>query len=158
MLQPKRCSPDNSGYMKHDSPELYEAIVEQMPDAVIVAGRDGVIRIWNRGAEALFGFAAEEAIGQSLDLVIPERLRSAHWSGFDRAFESRRTASGRRVRTTRAVHKDGRRLYVDLSFGLVVDAAGTALAAVAVGRDCTERHLSEKALRDRLAELESPTE
>ena len=58
------------------------------------------------------------------------------------------------MRTTRALHKEGRKLYVDLSFGLVVDASGNPLGAVAMGRDCTERFLAEKVLRDRLAELE----
>lgn len=135
-------------------PVLFEAIVEQIPDAVVFADRDGVIRLWNRGAEAVFGFAANEVLGQSLDVIIPERLRPAHWQGFQRAIDNGRTRYGNQVRTTRSIHKDGRKLYVDLSFGLVTDAAGTVVGAVAVGRDCSERYLSEKALRDRLAAFE----
>jgi PAS domain S-box-containing protein len=65
--------------------ELYRAIAEAASDAVIYAGRDGVIVLWNRGAELLFGYPAAEAVGQSLDLIIPERLRSGHWQGFHRA-------------------------------------------------------------------------
>jgi PAS domain S-box-containing protein len=137
------------------SAHLCEAIVEQMPDALIYADRQGVIRIWNGGAEQVFGFRADDAVGKSLDLIIPERLRSAHWKGFQAALDRGRTSAGRRVRTTRAVHQDGRKLYVDLSFGLVVDAGGHPLGAVAIGRDCTERFLAEKVLRDRLAELET---
>ena len=133
---------------------MFEAFVEQIPDAVIFADREGLIRVWNRGAEAVFGFAADEVLGRSLDVIIPERLRPAHWQGFHRAIDNGRTRYGNQVRTTRSIHKDGRKLYVDLSFGLVTDAAGTVAGAVAVGRDCSERYLSEKTLRDRLAELE----
>lgn len=135
-------------------PRLFAAIVEQTPDAVIFADRDGVIEVWNRGAEAVFGFAAVEALGQSLDLIIPERLRQAHWQGYRRALDNARTQYGNQVRRTRSIHKDGRKLYVDLSFGLVTDATGTIVGAVAVGRDCSDRYLAEKALRDRLAVLE----
>lgn len=135
-------------------PALFEAIVEQIPDAVIFADRDGVIRVWNRGAEAVFGFGAHEAVGQSLDLIIPQRLRPAHWEGFRRALDNGHTRYGNQVRTTRSTHRDGRTLYVDLSFGLVTDAAGAVVGAVAVGRDCSDRHRSDKALRDRLAQLE----
>jgi PAS domain S-box-containing protein len=141
--------------MQSIEPHLYEAIAWQIPDAVIFADVDGVIRFWNRGAEAVFGFAADEALGHSLDLIIPERFRPAHWTAFRRAVDDRRTRLGSQVRTTRSIHKDGRTLYVDLSFGLVIDAAGRVAGAVAVGRDCTERYAGEKALRQRLAELEA---
>lgn len=133
---------------------LFEAIVEQTPDAVVFADRDGVIRVWNHGAEAVFGFAANEVLGLSLDVIIPKRLRPAHWEGFRRAIDNGHTRHGNQVRTTRAVHKDGRRLYVDLSFGLVIDESGRAAGAVAMGRDCSDRYLAQKALRDRLAEFE----
>ena len=130
-------------------PQLYRALVEQTPDAVVYADREGTIRLWNRGAEALFGFAAEEVLGRSLDVIIPPHLRQAHWEGMRRAVEAARTRGGSRVRTTRSLHKDGRRLYVELSFGLVVDAAGAVVGTVAVGRDGTERHLREQAMRQR---------
>ena len=129
------------------APAVFRAIVEQIPDAVVFADRQGLIRVWNRGAESVFGFTAQEALGNSLDLIIPERLRAAHWAAFDRALEARRTRLGNAVRTTRGIHKDGRKLYVDLSFGLVTDAAGEPLGAVAMGRDCTERYLAQKEAR-----------
>ena len=134
-------------------PALFEAIVEQIPDAVIFADRDGVIRVWNRGAEAVFGFTANEVLGRSLDVIIPERLRPRHWEGFHRAISSAKTRYGNQVRTTRSIHKDGRKLHVDLSFGLVTDTAGPVVGAVAVGRDCSDRYRSERALRDQLAEF-----
>jgi PAS domain S-box-containing protein len=124
------------------------AIVEQTPDAVVYADREGTIRLWNRGAEAVFGFSAAEVLDRSLDVIIPEHLRPAHWAGMRRAIEEGRARGGSRVRTTRALHKDGRRLYVELSFGLVVDAAGAVAGTVAVGRDGTERHLRDKAMQD----------
>ncbi|MBA2723124.1 MAG: PAS domain S-box protein [Methylibium sp.] len=135
-------------------PKLFKALVEQLPDAVILTDRDGVVRVWNQGAERVFGFAAHEAIGKSLDFIVPERLRAAHWEGFGRAIRNGRTRLGNEVRTTRSMHKDGRKLYVDLSFGLLTDAAGIVTGSVAVGRDCSARYLAHKALAGRLAVLE----
>ena len=132
----------------------FEAIVEQTPDAIIFADCDGMIRVWNRGAETVFGFSAAEVIGSSLDVIVPERFRRAHWEGFHQAIERGHTQHGGQVRTTRSIHKLGHTLYVDLSFGLVKNSAGAVIGSVAVGRDCSARYLSEKALRERLAELE----
>ena len=134
---------------------LCRAIVEATSDAVIFADRKGTIRLWNRGAELLFGYSAEEAIGQSLDLIIPERLRRAHWDAYDRALQTRATKYTDRVLTTRSMHKDGRRLYVDLGFGLVKDAGAAVVGAFATGRDCTERYLADGALKARVRELEA---
>ena len=110
--------------------------------------------MWNRGAEAVFGFSAAEVMGCSLDIIIPERFRRAHWKGFRQAIASGRTQHGDHVRTTRTTHRLGHRLYVDLSFGLVTSEAGSVIGSVAVGRECSARYLSEKALRDRVADLE----
>ena len=128
---------------------LFRAIVEQAPDAIIFADREGAIRVWNRGAEAVFGYAAAEVLGASLDVIIPERLRRAHWEGFRRAIDSGQTKFGGRALTTRSVHKDGSKLYVDLSFGLIRNEAGTIAGALAVGRDCTARHLERAARQQR---------
>ena len=138
--------------------KVFQAIVEQAPDAIIFADRDGAIRIWNRGAEAVFGYAAGETLGKSLDLIIPERFRRAHWEGFRRAIDTGQTKYADRVLTTRSVHKNGSKLYVDLSFGLVRDGAGTVAGALAIGRDCSTRYLSDSALRARVLELEQRLE
>ncbi len=100
---------------------LCRTIVEASSDAIIFADRGGLIRLWNRGAELVFGYSAAEAVGQSLDIIIPERLRRAHWDAFDQSVETGRTKHTDRVLTTRAVHKSGDKLYVDLSFGLAKD-------------------------------------
>jgi PAS domain S-box-containing protein len=125
-------------------PALHETILDQAPDAIIYADREGAIRVWNRAAEALFGYAASEVTGQSLDIIIPERLRAAHWAGFDKSLSTGETKYAGRVLTTRSVHKDGRRLYVDLSFSLLKDRAGNIVGAIAVARDATERYLAAR--------------
>ncbi len=125
--------------------DVYRRIVEQTTDAVIFADREGLIRIWNQGAESVFGFPAGEVLGKSLDVIIPEELRKKHWEGFYRAIETGRTKLGSRVLTTRSRHKDGSRLYVDLSFTVIVDDSGRAEGALAIGRNVTERYLAGKA-------------
>lgn len=126
-------------------------LVRQLPVSVIVSDREGRITVWNEASEALFGFTVAEAVGQSLDLIIPEHLRKAHWDGFDRSIASGATKYAGKVMTTRAVHKDGRKLYVDFSFGIVKDASGAVVAVTAVGRDGTERFLRDKEMRAKLA-------
>ncbi len=130
---------------------LFEAIVEQAPDAIIFADCEGLIRVWNRGAEAVFGHAAAEVLGRNLDVIIPERLRRAHWEGFRRAIDSGQTKHGARVLTTRSMHKDGSKLYLDLSFSLIKNEAGAIAGALAVGRDCTASH-AERAAQQQRAE------
>lgn len=130
-----------------DAGGLARAIVEQAQEAVIFADRGGIIRLWNRGAEIVFGYAAAEALGQSLDLIVPERFRRAHNEGFRRAIETGHMRADGRVLTTRAQSKFGGRLYVDLSFGLIKDESGAVSGAFAIGRDATARHLEEVARR-----------
>lgn len=125
--------------------DLLRAMVEQASEALIYADRDGVIRLWNRGAETLFGHSAAEALGQSLDIIIPERFRKAHWDGFNKALATGHAKYAGRFMTTRSVHKDGRKLYVEMSFGLVRDATGAVVGSLAVGRDVTERQLAASA-------------
>jgi PAS domain S-box-containing protein len=138
-----------------EQPDLSLALIEHIADAVIFADREGRVQVWNAGAEALFGYSANEVLGQRLDPVIPERLRSAHWAGFDAAIETGRMKHGRESMTTRSVHKDGSDLYVDVSFALVTDGPGQVLGAVAVARDVTSRFRAEKESRKRIAELEA---
>ncbi len=129
---------------KQPVPLLGDLIVEQTADAIIYSDRQGVIERWNAAATTMFGYAAAEAIGQSLDLIIPEHLRAAHWRGFDAAMASGTTRLHGRPTLTRAQHKSGSKLYVEMSFALVVDAAGAVLGSVAMVRDVTERMEREK--------------
>jgi PAS domain S-box-containing protein len=122
---------------------LAEEILERAADAVIFADRSGTIRRWNRAAQALFGFAAEEALGRSLDLIVPEHLRAAHWRGFDAAMNNAALKLEGRPTLTRGRHKSGRKLYVEMTFALVM-ADGAAQGSVAVARDVTERVQRER--------------
>jgi len=136
-----------------DSAVLHEDVVRSMPEAVVFSDLQGLIRIWNPGAEAVFGFTAEEALGQNLDLIIPERLRQAHWDGFNKAVARGFTEPGKPARITRALHKRGEPIYVDMSFAMVTSQSGVLLGALAVARDATARFLAEKELRRQVAEL-----
>jgi PAS domain S-box-containing protein len=126
---------------------LHRAIIEQTHDAVIFADRDGTIQLWNRGAEIVFGYSTAEALGQNLDLIIPERFRHAHNEGFRHALQTGLLRNDGRVLTTRAQNKFGSRLYVDLSFGLLKDEQGVVIGAFAIGRDATARYLEQVARR-----------
>ena len=126
-------------------PIAWERIVADVADALIFIDTQGVIRVWNAQCQALFGFSADQALGASVDLIIPEHLRSAHWHGFEQAMARGATRHGAEVRTTRATHQDGRRLYVDMTFSVVKAADGRVLGSTAMARDATERSLAERA-------------
>jgi PAS domain S-box-containing protein len=133
---------------------LSKAIVDQAPDAIIFADPKGMIRVWNSGAERIFGHKASDVMGGSLDVIIPERLVQAHNNGFNHAMATDQMKYVNKVLTTRSMHKDGSKLYVDLSFGMVHDPEGNILGALAIARDVTERYANESAQRARIAELE----
>ena len=118
---------------------MHEHVVEHLPDALIFADRQGVIRLWNARAQALFGYAAGEAVGESLDLIIPERFRAAHWRGYREAIAAGRTRLAGDAMLTRGTHKDGSKVYVELAFGVVIDGSGTVLGAVATARKPAKR-------------------
>ena len=123
-----------------DQSKLDERILDQVADAVICANRSGMIIRWNHASTALFGYSPEEALGQSVELIIPDRLRAAHRNGFDAAMTRGATKLQGRPTLTRALHKTGRRLYVEMSFAIVKgDTECEVLGAVAVARDVTER-------------------
>jgi PAS domain S-box-containing protein len=142
---------ENSGL---DMTLLYKGIVEQSTDAIIFADPDGVVRVWNSGAERIFGHMAADVIGGPLDIIIPERMIQAHNNGFNHAITTGEMKYVNKVLTTRSMHKDGTRIYVDMSFGLVRDNDGKVLGAVAIARDITERYANESAQRVKMAELE----
>ena len=138
----------------HETMNLFQAIIEQTSDAIIFSDCDGMIQLWNQGAATLFGHPASAVLGNSLDLIIPERLRDAHWQGFHKAIASRQTKFGNQVLATRSMHRDGSTLYVDMSFTLVQDPAETIVGVLAIARNYTARQQAERTLRARVAELE----
>lgn len=142
--------------MQTPTPEwLSRRIVEEAPDAIIFSDREGTIRLWNAGAEAVFGYRADEALGRSLDLIIPEKQRARHWEGYRAVMATGVTRYGRgELLRVPALRKDGRRISVEFSILLPRDAAGEVLGAAAILRDVTERWEQDRALRQRLAALE----
>ncbi|MFM0323032.1 PAS domain S-box protein [Caballeronia glebae] len=117
-----------------DTAALDTLIVGQAPDALICSDREGAIIRWNTAAEALFGYRADEALGQSLDLIIPPHLRAAHWRGFNQAMESGATKHHGHAVMTGATHKDGTRIYAEVAFSLVKTDTGEVTGAVAIAR------------------------
>jgi PAS domain S-box-containing protein len=131
-----------------ERPELAERILDQLADAVIYADRAGTIVRWNHASSALFGYSAQEALGKSIDLIVPEHLRAAHWTGFDAAMAKGVMKLQGRPTLTRAVHKSGRRIYIEMTFAIVKGGADSEiLGSVAMARDVTERVEKERAAR-----------
>jgi PAS domain S-box-containing protein len=136
--------------------ELHRRILEGSPDAVLVSDREGKVRFWNAAAVRTFGFTQAEAVGASMDLVIPERLRGRHWGGWDQVMATGVTRYGEgQLLAVPALHKDGRQLSVEFSIQLLKDGAGRIEWVVAIFRDVTERFLRDKALKLRVKDLEA---
>jgi PAS domain S-box-containing protein len=133
----------------------FEALIQGAGDAIVVAGPDGTILLWNRAAERIFGHTEQEALGHSLDLIIPERFRIRHWEGFRGVMQTGQTRYGADVLRVPALHKDGRSLSVAFSVALLYSPTQEVQAIAAIIRDETDRWKQERALRQRLAELEA---
>lgn len=134
--------------------ELHRQLVQGCNDAIIFSDREGLIRLWNKGAEEMLGFSAEEALGQSLDIFIPENQRARHWEGYYRVMETGTTRYAKELLAAPALRKDGSRISTEFSMTVIRDAEGKVAGTVAVMRDVTARWQKEKTLRARLAELE----
>jgi PAS domain S-box-containing protein len=117
----------------------------------------GIIRLWNSGAEAIFGYSAEEAIGETLDLIVPEKLREKHWEGYRKVMATGVTKYGSDVLAVPAIKRDSSRLSVEFTIVLLQDDTGKPIGTAAIMRDVTERWQKEKELKKRLAELEDLT-
>jgi PAS domain S-box-containing protein len=144
--------------MTQELPEqLFRWIVESMPEAVVYSDREGIIRLWNRGAEAIFGYRQEDALGHTLDLIIPERWRARHWEGYRTVMLTGVTRYGHELLAVPASRSDGTRISIEFSIILPTDHDGKVLGAVAIVRDVTTRWKQEQALRKRLGAAEVPT-
>ena len=123
-------------------------------DAVVVTNGDGAIVLWNPACERMFGYSEHEALGQSLDLIIPERLRKRHWDGYAQTMRTGETRYGTTLLRVPAAHRDGRSLSIAFTVAMLYSPDGRPAAVAAVIRDETSRFNEERALRKRLAELE----
>jgi len=132
-----------------------EQFVRATGDAIVAADSDGSIVMWNPAAERIFGYRESEALGRSLDPIIPERLRQRHWDGYRQVMQTGHTKYGTDVLRVPAVHKDGRALSIAFTVTLLPTPDGQGRVIVATIRDETARWKEERALRQRLAEVEA---
>jgi PAS domain S-box-containing protein len=133
----------------------YEQLVNAIGDAVIISDANGAITLWNPAAERMFGFTQSEALGQSLDLIIPERLRGRHWDGYNKTMATGETRYGHDLLKVPAVDKTGRAMSIAFTVALLHSEQGEVSGIVAIIRDETVRFQEERALRKRITELEA---
>ena len=130
-----------------------DSILAASADAIVATDRAGIIRIWNPGAERIFGHHEHEALGQSLDLFIPERLRARHWEGFRQVIETGESRYGEGdLLSVPSTRRDGQRISVEFTILALKDEQGRMSGLAAVMRDVTKRFDEMKALRQKLAE------
>ncbi len=130
-------------------------LVAVMGDAVVVSDANGIIILWNKAAERLFGYTESEALGQSLDLIVPERLRERHWEGYRKTMETGTTRYGADLLQVPAIGKGGRSFSIAFTVALLYSSGNTVSGIAAVIRDDTKRFERDRAQRKRIAELES---
>ena len=129
--------------------DVARLVLEGTDDAVVIADTEGVIRFWNRAAERVFGWPAAEAVGRTLDLIVPEKHRATHWAGYRRVMAGGETSYAGRLLAVPALRGDGGRVSIEFSMTLL---PGRGIAAIV--RDVTDRRRAEQELRCRLDELE----
>ncbi len=133
---------------------LCRRIVEDSLDAILVADREGFIRLWNAGAVEMFSYHEAEALGRTLDLIIPEKLRARHNDAYRRVMETGASKYAKDLLAVPGLTKDGRRLSLEFTITLLRDEAGLVLGAAAIIRDVTARWQRDQELQKRLAALE----
>jgi PAS domain S-box-containing protein len=134
------------------SEERFRGVTEAAQDAIVSAGSDGLLRSWNRGAEQMFGWHADEVIGQPLTVIIPDRFKAMHEEGIARVRATGHSKLAGQVVELAAIRKDGSELPVELSIGMWEASDGVQFSGVI--RDITERKRAEEALTAANRELE----
>ncbi len=132
----------------------FKALVESSGDAIMASDASGAITLWNPAAERMFGYSEAEALGKSLDIIIPQRQQQRHWDGYHKTMQTGVTKYGHDLLKVPAVHKDGHGLSIAFTVSLLHSPDGAVSAIVAVIRDETSRFNDDRALKKRLAELE----
>ncbi|WP_188262121.1 PAS domain-containing protein [Azospirillum tabaci] len=137
---------------ENDLQRLGLALLNSPAEAIAYSDREGIIRFWNAGAERVFGFTADEALGQSLDIIIPDRQRQRHWDGYDQVMKTGESRYGSGdLLSVPATRKDGTRISVEFTIVPLKDADGAMLGMAAVMRDVTARFDELRALRRQAA-------
>ncbi|MSM39822.1 MAG: PAS domain S-box protein [Geobacter sp.] len=134
---------------------LHATIIRHCPDAILYTDREGIIRLWNEGAERIFRIPSDEALGKPLDLIIPENLRKRHWDGYRQVMESGVTRYQTGLLSVPALRGDGVRISTEFSILMVRDDAGTPVGCAAVLRDVSDRWKREQDLKNRLIAMET---
>lgn len=134
---------------------LAARIVDCAADAIVFADREGSIRLWNGGAERIFGWAAAEAVGRSLDLIVPERQRTRHWAGWGHVLETGITRYSTETLAVPALRKGGDTISIEFTIQILRGDDGAIEGFAAILRDVSDRFRREKELRARLKELEA---
>jgi PAS domain S-box-containing protein len=141
-----------------DVDRFYRTLAREAPDAIVYADAEGRIAFWNKGAERIFGFLEAEAMGKSLDILIPENLRKRHWDGYTETVRTGKTRYGAGdVLAVPALRKDGTRISIEFTILPFIGRAGRILGIAATMRDVTEQFEEMKALRKELATLRTAT-
>jgi PAS domain S-box-containing protein len=131
---------------------FYRTLAREAPDAIVYADSEGRITFWNKGAERIFGFSEADAVGKSLDIIIPENLRKRHWDGFAETVRTGKTRYGAGdVLAVPALRKDGTRISIEFTILPFPDSTGRILGMAAILRDVTKQFEEMKSLRKRLA-------
>ena len=131
------------------------ALVQAIGDALIVSDVEGRVVVWNAAAERLFGWTEAEALGQRMDMIIPERLRKRHWEGYDKSMQTGETRYAHDVLRVPAVDKSGRSMSIAFTVFMLFGLDGKPSACGSVIRDETERFTQDRELRKRVADLEA---
>ena len=133
----------------------FKQLVEGAGDAIMVCDAQGAITLWNRAAERIFGFTEAEALGQSLDMIIPQRQRQRHWDGYNKTMETGITKYGADLLRVPALHKDGHTLSIAFTVSMLFSQSREVTGIVAIVRDESTRFAEERKLRARLQEAET---
>jgi len=133
----------------------FKQLVEGAGDAIMVCDAKGAITLWNRAAERIFGFTEAEALGQSLDMIVPQRQRQRHWDGYQKTMETGITKYGADLLRVPALHKDGHTLSIAFTVSMLFSESREVTGIVAIVRDETARFAEERKLRARLQEAET---
>ncbi len=141
-----------------DTARILKQIFDGSSDGIIFADGEGKIRLWNGGAGRIFGYTESEALGSTLDLIVPERFREKHWEGYRRVMETGETQYGDRLLSVPGIRKDGGRVSLEFTVALIMSDDGGVEGVAAIVRDVTEGWLRERDLRQKVGELEQKLE
>ena len=137
-----------------DRDSIFKEICEKSNDGVLFCDTSGIIKIWNRGCQIIFGYDSDEAIGKSLDIIIPEKYKKRHWDGFFNVVKSKKTKYSNDLLSVPANTKYGRQISIEFTIAMI-EEKGNLLGFAAIIRDSTTNFLAQKELKKRVKELES---